>query len=357
MSLAAAGDLEPAEWKLARGRVGQLALRPDMDRSGAVPGQKLGVRVEPGNLVCARRGPGTKLTMAEQTRRQVTRSNRRIPGWAAAILTRLARDRPLVVTRRDIEAALADTGTPREVDATVHELQRLGWLVPTHLKGAWAYLPPGEDEVTDPYLDLRAWHARDQDAVFALAGEAAAWHLGYLDRAFAGPTAVWIPSGRRSPHGLRSRLSVISLGWRATEASGLGPSPLLLHRRHLDLTRWATGLPGLGPEALVVQLSKRPSSFRTWTDLVAHLGQLTGDCDPKRLTTLLRGQSSSAWQRAAYLLARGNHHEAAIDVLARRPPGPLAKVQFGTGAKSTWDSDFAVSDSLIAPAQQLMAKA
>ncbi|MGH8995707.1 MAG: type IV toxin-antitoxin system AbiEi family antitoxin [Acidimicrobiales bacterium] len=295
--------------------------------------------------------------MAEPTSRRTTRSDRRIPGWAASLLTRFARERPPVITRRDIEAVLTETGLHRDADGTLRELQRLGWLVPTHLKGAWAYLPPGEDVVTDPYVDLRAWRARDRDAVFALAGEAAAWHLGYLDRAFAGPTAVWIPNVRRLPHGLRRHLSVVRLGWRADDADELGPSPLLLHRRHLDLTRWSAGLPAFGPEALVVQLAKRPSSFRAWTGLIDHLHLLAGDCDPTRLSGLLRGQSSSAWQRSAYLLTRGDQRAVAEEVFARRPAGPLPKVQLGTGPNTMWDGEFKVSDALIAPTQQTMGKA
>lgn len=295
--------------------------------------------------------------MAQTATKRATKSDRRIPGWAASLLTRLARDRPPVVTHRDIKAMMGETGLARDVGTTVQELGRLGWLVPTHLKGTWAYLPPGEDEITDPYLDLRAWRARDQDAVFALAGEVAAWHLGYLDRAFGGPTAVWIPSDRRLPHGLRPHLSVVRLGWLAGQAPQLGPSTSLLHRRHLDLTRWATGLPAFGPEALVLQLAKRPSSFRVWTDLVGHLELLAADCDPERLTGMLHGQSSSAWQRAAYLLARGARREEAESVFARRPPGSLPKVQFGAGPKSAWDGEFNVSDFLIAPAQQTMGKA
>jgi hypothetical protein len=96
-----------------------------------------------------------------------------------------------VVTRADIGAYLAEVGSSRDVDATVKHLQRLGWLVPVHIRGAWAYLPPGEEQLTDRYIDLRAWRARDPEAVFALAGEAAAWHLGYLDREFSGPPPIW----------------------------------------------------------------------------------------------------------------------------------------------------------------------
>ena len=54
------------------------------------------------------------------------RLDRRIPGWAAELLARLARDRPAVITREDIETDLKEIGSSREVDATIRELQRLG---------------------------------------------------------------------------------------------------------------------------------------------------------------------------------------------------------------------------------------
>lgn len=284
--------------------------------------------------------------------------DRRIPGWAAGLLGRLARNRPVVVARRDLEAMLAEAGSARSAGETARELQRLGWLVPVHLRGVWAYLPPGEDELVDPYVDLRAWQARDPGAVLALAGEAAAWHLGYVDRAFAGPVAVWIPGDSRLPYGLRSHVSVVTLGWRAADAGRLGPAPQLLRARHLDLTRWAAGLPAFGPEALMVQLASRPASFRVWADLITHLDQLAGDCDPARLVGLLGGQSASAWQRAAYVLARGGRRDAARAVLEQRPPGGAPKVQFGSSTgPSVWDGEFGVADHIVAPLQAVAGKA
>jgi hypothetical protein len=297
------------------------------------------------------------LTMTEPAARHASHSDRRIPGWAAGLVTHLARDRPPVVTRADLARLLAETGSGRQPEATAQELRRLGWLIPLHVNGAWAFLPPGEVEVTDPYIDLRGWQARDPDAVLALAGEAAAWHLGYLDRAFGGPPAVWIPDGRRLPHGLRSRFTALSLGWLPQDAQLLGPAPRLLHRRRLDLTRWATGLPALGPEALLVQLACRPSSFRVWADLISHLEELAGDCDPDRLIRLLQRQSGSSWQRAAYLLARGGRRGPATEVLRRRPGPALAKAQFGAGGHSAWDGEFHIADHLIAPLQAALGKA
>ncbi len=92
----------------------------------------------------------------------------------------LARDATTVVTRDDIAERLKEIDNDRDVDASVNELPRLGWLVGLPVHGAWAFIPPGQDSVADAYLPLRAWGARDADTKFILAGATAAWHLGYL---------------------------------------------------------------------------------------------------------------------------------------------------------------------------------
>jgi hypothetical protein len=294
------------------------------------------------------------VAMAQNTTKS---PNRRIPTWATGLHNRLAQDRPAVVTRADIGAYLAEVGSNRDVDATVKHLQRLGWLVPVHIKGVWAYLPPGEEEITDRYIDLRAWGARDPEAVFALAGEAAAWHLGYLDREFSGPPAVWLPSETRMPFGLRQYVSEVKLGWNADEIKQLVPTTSFLHRRHLDLTKWASGIPGFGPEALVVQLSTRVKSFRSWADLVPHIEQLATDVDIERLAALLDGKSQSAWQRAGYLLHCGGRHDDGLRLLNGRPRPDMADVVFGDGQDAVWASQFKVVDRLIAPLQRDHGKA
>jgi hypothetical protein len=268
------------------------------------------------------------------------RADRRVPGWAAALLDRMARDRPAVVTRETLRRYLTEVASARDVESAARELQRLRWIVPLHLMGVWAYLPPGEDTITDSYIDLRGWKERDPTAVFFLAGESTAWHLGYLDRQFTGPVAVWIPVGARLPHGLRAHLSIVRIDWPTGAYRGLGPTPGLLRGRGLDLTRWASGLPAIGPEALVVQLAP-----------------LASDCDVERLANLLRGQSSSAWQRAAYLLHCGKNHTAAINVLDRRPRPQMAKAQFGTGPSGLWVPEFGLMDHLIAPLEGIVGKA
>lgn len=348
----------PVAVSASSGRQLRLRLIPQGDRWGEDPDENLDKRsgLTP-ELIQERTGREPFMTAEAPQRPRGVHQDRRIPTWAAGLLALLARDRPPVLTKEDVGTYLDETESLRGVDSTVRELQRLGWLAPLHLKGVWAFVPPGENVVLDRYIDLRGWKARDRDAVFALAGEAAAWHLGYLDRAFSGPVAVWIPEGSQAPHGLRAHLSIVTLGWSASDADLLGPTTRLLHRRRLDTTSWAGGLPGLGPEALVGQLASRPSSFRAWADLVPHLSRLAEDCDQERLLQLIGGKSSSTWQRAAYLLYRGGRQSDGVEILDRRPHRQLAKVQFGTGPASVWVPQFQVADRLIAPLTDAAGKA
>jgi hypothetical protein len=265
------------------------------------------------------------------------------------LLARLAQDRPAVLTREDLGGYLVEIESEREVDTTIRDLVRLGWLSASRRKGVWIYLPPGEDNVGDPYIDLRAWAARDTDAVFALAGETAAWHLGYLDRRHTGPITIWVPDSIRPPFGVREHVSIVRLGWSTTDLTDIGPSRELLRRRGLDLTRWAGGLKAFGPEALLVELAARPASFAPWADLVVHLAELAGDLDTERLLKLLSRQSSSAWQRAAYLVDLGENPAAADLILSKRPNPRLSHVSFGDGPNGEFSSKFGVTDRLAAP--------
>ena len=289
-------------------------------------------------------------------------ADRRVPTWAAGLVGGLSRDAPAVVTRDDIAERLIEAGTDRDVDSSINELRRLGWLVGLPIRGVWAFMPPGLDQLVDPYMVLRAWQARDPDAGFMLAGAAAAWHLGYLDRAPDQQTAAWLPAAARLPDGLRPHVSVVQLRWSVAATKLLGPSTRLLRQRKLDLVSWASGLPAFGPEALIVQLAARPSSFLPWADIIAHLDRLADDCDDERLATLLADQSTSAWQRAAYLLHAAGRPTRGLELLDHRPRRPMPKVKFEHRSfdgndKGMWAPDYHLQDRLIAPLQLVLGKA
>lgn len=284
-------------------------------------------------------------------------SERRIPRWAARLIARLSEDQPVVVSRGDLLAYLGELGDERDVDDTIEQLVRLGWLQSTTRHGVWGFLPLGDPGAHDPYLPLRAWRARDPEAVFALAGEASAWHLGYLDRRYTGPVRVWVPEGQRPPFGARSKLAIVHLGLSAGALSALQPSRALLRRRQLDLTRWASSLPAFGPEALLAQLSIRPSSFFPWADLADHLDRLTKDCDAETVCTLLADQTPTAWQRAAYVAHVGGAGDLADAIIDRRGNAPLPHVFIGTNGDGLYSARFNVTDRLVAPYLAVAGKA
>ncbi len=289
-------------------------------------------------------------------------TDRRVPGWAAGLIAGLSRDLPSVLTREQIVERLTDAGSDREIDATINELRRLGWLVGLPIHGVWAFIPAGQDELADPYLALRAWQARNPDAGFMLAGAAAAWHLGYLDRAPDQQTAIWLPGATRLPDGLRPYVSLVQIRWARDAVNLIGPTTRLLLQRKLDIVSWASGLPAFGPEALIVQLAARPSSFLPWADLVAHLDHLVGDCDDKRLATLLADQSTSAWQRASYLLHTAGQPSRGLRLLDERPRRPMPKVKFEHTRldhrdPGVWMAEYHLLDRLVAPLQLVLGKA
>jgi AbiEi antitoxin C-terminal domain len=274
---------------------------------------------------------------------------RRIPWSVAAIVARLTQDQPSTLTRDQVNEYLVETGSQLNLESVLRELVALGWLTSTPRHGVWAFIAPGEVESSDPYLGLRAWQASDPAAVFALAGEAVAWHLGLVARRYDGPVALWIPKGTTVPRGLRQDVATVTLGWNADQSSKVGPERAWLMQRKLDLTRWSNGIPAFGPEALLVQLGVRPTSFHPWADLAPNLQVLANSISLPKLLDLLAGQKTTAYQRVAYFLSLGGQAPNGDKVLAARPTEPLSHVVLGDGKHSTFSATHRLTDRLLAP--------
>ena len=156
-------------------------------------------------------------------------------------------------------------------------------------------------------------------------------------------------------------MSVVRIEWATASLNALPPSSKFLIRRKLDLMRWASSLPAFGPEALLAQLAVRPASFLPWTDLVTHLASLVDDCDDDRLGSLLGGQSTAAWQRAAYLLHAGGSPDRGIALFDGCSNKAKPKTRFAHPAIHTtdpvWVAQYNLIDALIAPLQAIMGKA
>ena len=129
------------------------------------------------------------------------------------------------------------------------------------------------------------------------------------------------------------------------------------------MVRWAGGLGAFGPEALVLPtLDPRGLVRAMGRPHRTSRRRLVDDCDDNRLATLLEGQSSSAWQRAAYLLDAAGQPDRGAALFERRPAGATPKVRFSdrAGRSSTgavWVPRYKLQDQLIAPLQAVLGKA
>jgi hypothetical protein len=279
-------------------------------------------------------------------------STRVIPRWAAALLAHLVQVSPDVVTRETLARYLIDLGSSVDASTAIKRLSRLGWLRSLSVRGAWVFLPPGTDDVADPYLDLRGWRATDTEVELCLAGDSAAWHLGYLNRAPDRAT-VWLSEKATLPKGLRGKINKVRTRFpEPVDIRRLTPTQHLLRRRSLDVLTWSTKLPAFGPEALLVQIAARPASFTSWVDLASKLDEVARDVDMERLVELLAASTDSTRQRAAYLLHLGQRTDA-----TKLLPAKLHSVELGSHGPATWHAATAVNDHLVIPLMDANAKA
>ena len=268
-----------------------------------------------------------------------------------------------MVSLTDIEERLRRIDLRRDAGVVVGELQRLGWLRRTGVRGAWAFLPPGEDQLIDPYLDLRGLQATQPGRRFFLSGDIAAYHLGLLDRR-PESLQLWLPNTANAsalPHRLRTTMATVTLPF-PDDPELLSPSRAQYRALRLDRLRWASGFDAFGPDALLGQLACRPSSFASWFDLTNHLDALTRDIEPDRVARLLRTAPGSAWQRAAYILDTAGDATSASELFAVRPPVNLAVTHLGQRDSTptrdrVWSADYNVIDSLLRPLLNAVGKA
>ncbi len=287
-----------------------------------------------------------------------------MPGWAQGVVAALARDQPRVVTRTDVDALLHELGVVRGTDDAIAELRRLGWLVHLGIAGTWTFIPPGQAEVVDPYLGLRAWD-RIASPGFHLSGANAAWFLGYLDRASDGKAQILLRAETLLPKGLRASVSTL----RCQHSDCLGRPARTPSNQHSGTSCGAgstssagpTVFPASGPEALLAQLALRPASFKPWDDLIAHLPRLVEDTDDDRLTQLLEGSSAAAWQRSAYLLHAGGSPQRGIALFDAAPldrwPVTVFAVGETTNDDGLWVPQYELVDRLVHPTQAQLGKA
>lgn len=272
-------------------------------------------------------------------------ATRVVPGWAASLVAKLAQTSPSVVTEETVAHLLQEDDVEDDAKVMVQRLVRLGWLRPARVRGAWAFLPPGVDDLADPYLDLRAWRAVDAKARFALAGESAMWHLGYLPRRPAAVT-IWVPFKKALPRGLEGQVRLVTTKFPSSvDDQTTAPTLALMKKRRLDLTAWSSRLPAFGPEALVVQMAQRPASITSWVEVAPRLKDIVADIDVGRVKLLLSSSTDAAKQRAAYYCQVAGAPDKATELL----PKKLVPVDLGKNGPGRWDNVTHVTDRLVAP--------
>lgn len=278
--------------------------------------------------------------------------SRVVPKWSAGLISLLAQEAPAVLSKATLANYLEAADIKLDPKIALARLIRQGWLRKTHFNGAYIFLPPGIDDINDPYVDLRAWRLIQPDIKFFLGGASTAWHLGYLDRMPKRPT-IWLDNSITFPKALRGRVGRVTTPFpKNVSAQALSPSVKLLRQKGLDLLHWAEGLPALGPEALLVQISARPKSFDAWVDLAGRLQEFSLDIDLNRLSPLLEASTGATRQRAVYLLRLGGRR-GVMGLL----PKDLPAVKFEGKGPANWDAKTGVSDQLVAPLLHANAKA
>ena len=173
--------------------------------------------------------------------------------------------------------------TPGRIIA--HRLARLGWLLPTPVRGAWEFAPAeraGAIIGRDPLLPLRALlSASRNDLPAALALGSALWVRDLAERS-PDRHQVALPSGIPTPTALRREYRV------------------LRHTAHLDPAR-VGDVPVHRPATVLVHLAARPTDVRSWSGVLDCLPALVQLSSHDEITTELRGRPESVHVRLAYL--------------------------------------------------------
>lgn len=255
-------------------------------------------------------------------------ADRRIPTWASRVVSGLARDRPVVVTKEDLTQRLTEAGCGRDPDSAIRELRRIGWLVQLPVKGTWAFIPPARPPSrTRIYRCARGWPVTRT--------RASCWPVhpqrGTSDTWTANPTAasIWLPpvkAARRPSIVCVRRAHPLERGGHRTAGSAsrvAGPAAARPRRVGDRVT-------GARTRSITCANRHAPGLVRAVGRPCPHLDDLVADCSDERLERLLSGRPTSAWQRASYLLDSGGEPARGQALLAKRHTEVMPVTRFTT---------------------------
>lgn len=229
---------------------------------------------------------------------------RSIPSSLAGVLGELELERPAVVTVELINELGARAGLRLAAREAVRRLQRLGWLLPLRVRGAWELAPAdraGALPAGDPFIELQALSAVRPDIRTGVGFDSAAFLRGLATRQ-AMPEVLVFDEGSPAIRALSDFRRVdLTL---SDEAYGT----------HMGLRVQTIN-------GLLAAISIRPDGFHDWPGIGQWLAKATQEADTDTIRRLLAGRPAAAWHRAAYLLRSGGDQRACDALLAASPPG------------------------------------
>lgn len=229
---------------------------------------------------------------------------RSIPSSLAGVLGELELERPTVVTVELMTELGARAGLRLAAREAIRRLQRLGWLLPLRVRGAWELAPAdraGALPAGDPFIEVKAASIVRPDLRMGVGFDSAAFLRGLASRQPMPEVVVF------------------------DEGSPLVRALSDFRRVDLTLPDEAYGvLSGLRVQTttgLMAAIAIRPDGFHDWPGLGPWLARAADETDRHALRRLLDGRSAAAWRRAAYLLRSGGNHQAAQLILNHAPSG------------------------------------
>jgi len=251
---------------------------------------------------------------------------RSIPPTLAPILGLLELERPITISRRQMEDLVRQAGVDWPVNVVIQRLSVHGWLNETEARGVWEFLPAeraGAFSNGDPLLTLRAALEADPSVPVALALGSALWQLDLADRRPDVPEVAF-PPRNHIPAAIRRSYRVVR------------------HETHLPPLR-LRGIPVHSPATVLVHLATRPTDVRSWASVLEGLPGLVSAAEEPDIRTEVEGRTHATQVRLAYLLSG-----FAPELVERLRVQPRGKVWFGPrGPLRRHDSRWNIADTIL----------
>jgi len=251
---------------------------------------------------------------------------RSIPPTLASILELLELDRPITISRRQMETLVKRAGVNWPVSVVIQRLSAHGWLKETNVRGVWEFLPAeraGAISTGDPLLTLRATLEADPDLPVALALGSALWFLDLAERR-PEVTEVAFPPRSRVPVAIRRTYRVVR------------------HETRLP-PRKNRGIPVHSPASVLIHVATRPTDVRSWAAVLEGLPEVLQAAEEQDILSEMERRTHATRVRLAYLLSG-----IAPDFVGRLDVKPKGKVWFGPrGPLRRHDSRWNVADTIL----------